>query len=271
MLEEAAELAHQARRPPVSVVRKPSPPRRDRLVVVRDRELGERALVVVRHHLDEPRRARSSQSARTRVGDRRAGALARAPRRARGASRRPSSSSGSSSTSSRVAARRERRRPRRARRRCRRSCRRRSCGRSGRARRRGRRSCTRSRGRRRPRRRRCAPELRTAKRSPARPRKNALPAGRAVEDGVADDHVLLGARRPRRRAAARRARRRRGPCRRSRWRRRRASARRPGASQAPNDCPAEPCSVKRIVPGGRPVGAVALRDARARAGRRRCG
>ena len=26
----------------------------------------------------------------------------------------------------------------------------------------------------------------------------------------------------------------------------------PGASQAPKDWPAEPCSVKRIVPGGKP-------------------
>ena len=33
----------------------------------------------------------------------------------------------------------------------------------------------------------------------------------------------------------------------------------PGASQAPNDCPAEPRSVKRIVPGGRPAAPCARR------------
>ena len=146
-------------------------------------------------------------------------------------------------------------RRRRARRRPRRSCPPRSCARSGRGRRRGRRSCTRSRGRRRPRRRR-------------------------QRAGVAHREALAGqpaeerrARRSRRRARC--CRRSRSPRRanvassggrtattppdrplpRSRWRRRSASARRPGASQAPNDWPAEPCRSKRIVSGGQPVGA----------------
>ena len=75
---------------------------------------------------------------------------------------------------------------------------------------------------------------------------------RAVEHGVADRSRSPRPRTPRRRAGGRRARRRTGPCRCSRSRRRSASARRPGASQAPNDCPAEPRSVKRIVSGGSP-------------------
>ena len=88
-----------------------------------------------------------------------------------------------------------------------------------------------------------APELRTAKRSPASPRKNARPDGRAVERRVARDHVLVGARprvavRPDRDHAARQALARVvvdvavAP-----------SARRPGASQAPKLCPAEPRNV----------------------------
>ncbi len=123
-----------------------------------------------------------------------------------------------------VAALGEARRARRARRRRRRSCRPRSCARSDRARRRVRRSCTRSRGRRRPRRRptrrSCAP--RSARRR-ARGRTR-VPRGRAVEHGVADDHVLLGdeVRAPCPRAGAPRGRRPTAPCRRSRWRRRAA-------------------------------------------------
>ena len=43
-----------------------------------------------------------------------------------------------------------------------------------------------------------APELRTQNRSPTTPRMNASPRGRAVEDDVAGDDVLLGLERRRR-------------------------------------------------------------------------
>ena len=91
-------------------------------------------------------------------------------------------------------------------------------------------------------------------RSPARPRKNARPDGGAVEDGVADDHVLLGQKCPPTPvgADAPRRPRRRGPCRRSRSRRPRSSNVTPGASQAPKLWPAEPSKSTSIVPSGRP-------------------
>ena len=69
-----------------------------------------------------------------------------------------------------------------------------------------------------------APELRTQKRSPTMPRMNTLPRGRAVEDHVAGDHVLLGDEPRACAAAAARACRPRAPCRSSRWRRPRAAA-----------------------------------------------
>ena len=164
---------------------------------------------------------RSSQSSSRRAATARAGAREvllheRAQRRRRRSRRalRSRSAPGCSGRGSR--------RPRRARTRCRRSCRRRSSGPVG--------PSTTTRPpvmysqpwSPTPSTTALTPELRTAKRSPARPRKNARPGGRAVEDGVADDHVLLGDEGRSRRAAERRARRRRGPCRRSRWRRRRA-------------------------------------------------
>ena len=121
-----------------------------------------------------------------------------------------------------------------------------------------RRSCTRSRDRRRPRRRRSA---RVAHREPlagAAPEERA-PGGRAVEHGVADDHVLLRREGAPRAAAARRSSRRRGPCRRSRSRRRSASARSPARARRRTTGP--PSRGARSGSSRRQAGApVALRD-----------
>ena len=57
-LEEGAELAHQTAASSVSAVKKPPPPVETGMVVALDLEVGERPLVVVRHHLDEPGRDR---------------------------------------------------------------------------------------------------------------------------------------------------------------------------------------------------------------------
>ena len=68
-----------------------------------------------------------------------------------------------------------------------------------------------------------------------------LPARRAVEHGVADDDVLLGAVGDAVRRQDGERRRPRGPCPCSRWRRRAGVKVTPGASQPPKRCPAEPC------------------------------
>ena len=64
------------------------------------------------------------------------------------------------------------------------------------------------------------PELRTREALAGQAAEEGPPAGRAVEDGVADDHVLLGDEGDAGRRADGERRRRRGPCPCSRWRRR---------------------------------------------------